>query len=124
MPEVWRECCQACRQFCGEGSSGESSWHRVSQLLARGYRGAAGPHGEAFHRVDLVFHCEYRSDLPDAVLSGDTNQIGYDWLEIATLNRTPLYPSRLRRQIMNYYEGKPYLVYLGKEEIGDPECLE
>ncbi len=83
-----------------------------------------GPQGEVFHRVDLVFHCEYRSDLPDAVLSGDTNQIGYDWLEIATLNRTPLYPSRLRRQIMNYYEGKPYLVYLGKEEIGDPECLE
>lgn len=83
-----------------------------------------GVHGEAFHRVDLVFLCEYIREIPNAILHGDTNQIGYDWIDINTLNHSKLYPSKLRRQIMNLYEGKPYKVYLGNEEVGDPECLE
>ena len=81
-----------------------------------------GVHGEAFHRVDLIFSCEYIGNMPDAVLHGDTNQVGIEWLDISTLNLQPLYPSKLRRQIMNYYQGKPYKVYLGNEEAGDPEC--
>ena len=83
-----------------------------------------GVHGERFHRVDLVFFCEYLMDVPDAVLHSDTNQAGVDWLDIDTLLHQPLYPSRLRRQIMNYHYGKPYKSYLGNEEAGDPECLE
>lgn len=83
-----------------------------------------GVHGEAFHRVDLVFLCDYIGDAPNAELHQDTNQAGYDWLDIQTLNHSPLYPSKLRRQIMNLYEGKPYRVYLGNEEVGDPECLD
>ena len=83
-----------------------------------------GLHGEKFHRVDLVFLCEYIGKLENAVLQSDTNQVGYDWLDIKTLNTTPLYPSKLRRQIMNLYEGKAYKVYLGNEEIGDPEVTD
>jgi len=83
-----------------------------------------GLHGENFHRVDLVFLCEYKGRIEDAILQGDTNQVGYDWLDIKTLNTIPLYPSKLRRQIMNLYEGKAYKVYLGNEEIGDPEVTE
>lgn len=83
-----------------------------------------GVHGESFHRVDLVFHCEYIGEIPDAELHGDTNQVGIEWLDISVLNTLPLYPSKLRRQIMNYYEGKPFNVYLGNEAIGDPECTE
>lgn len=81
-----------------------------------------GVHGESFHRVDLIFSCEYIGNKPDAILHGDTNQVGVEWLDISTLNTKPLYPSKLRRQIMNFYEGKPYQVYLGNEEAGDPEC--
>ena len=80
-----------------------------------------GLHGENFHRVDLVFLCEYIGEVENAVLLSDTNQTGYAWLDIKTLNTAPLYPSKLRRQIMNLYEGKAYQVYLGNEEIGDPE---
>jgi 8-oxo-dGTP pyrophosphatase MutT (NUDIX family) len=80
-----------------------------------------GAQGEAFHRVDLVFQCEYLEEIPGAKLHGDTHQIGFDWLSLSDLNTTPLYPSRLRRQIMNLYEGKPYKRYLGNEETGDPE---
>lgn len=83
-----------------------------------------GVHGERFHRVDLIFHCEFINENPRAVLQNDTNQIGVEWLDISTLNLQPLYPSKLRRQIMNFCEGKPYKVYLGNEEVGDPEYIE
>ncbi len=54
----------------------------------------------------------------------EANQIGFDWLDLSILNRLPLFPSKLRRPIMNFYEGKEYIKYLGNEEVGDPECLE
>ena len=83
-----------------------------------------GCRGEAFHRVDLVFRCTFLGEADNAVLHGDTNQIGADWLDIATLNTAPLYPSKLRRAIMNLYEGKPHPVYLGDESMGDPEITD
>ncbi len=83
-----------------------------------------GGHGESFHRMDLVFLCDYLGNDPNAALHGDTNQIGVDWLDLSILNKLPLFPSRLRRPIMNFYEGKEYMKYLGNEEIGDLECLE
>lgn len=49
---------------------------------------------------------------------------GYDWLDIKTLDTTPLYSSKFRRKIMNLYEGKEYKVYLSNEEIGDLEVTE
>ena len=81
-------------------------------------------HGERFHRVDMVFDCEYLGEAQHPVLHADTNQVGIEWLDIASLLSYPLYPSKLRRQIMNYYLGRSYKVYLGNEEIGDPEYLE
>lgn len=83
-----------------------------------------GVHGESFHRVDLVFLCDYIGEASDATFHSDTNQIGVEWLDLSILNRLPLYPSKLRRPIMNFYEGKEYVRYLGNEEIGDPECVE
>lgn len=83
-----------------------------------------GVHGESFHRVDLVFNCEYIRDLPGSATHCDTHQVGVEWLDISTLNLSALYPSKLRRQIMNFFEGKPHQVYLGNEEAGDPECRE
>lgn len=83
-----------------------------------------GIHGESFHRIDLVFLCDYLGEAKNAALHNDTNQIGFDWLDLSVLNRLPLYPSKLRRPIMNFYEGKKYAKYLGNEEVGDPECLE
>lgn len=80
-----------------------------------------GVQGESFHRVDLVFLCEYIRPIENAQLHGDTNQTGVEWLDIKTLNTSKLYPSKLRRQIMNLVEGKPYRVYLGNESAGDPE---
>lgn len=83
-----------------------------------------GVHGERFHRVDLIFRCEFINELPHIALQYDTNQVGVEWLDISTLNLQQLYPSNLRRQIMIFCEGKPYKVYLGNEEAGDPENIE
>ena len=41
-----------------------------------------GVHGEAFHRIDLIFLCEYVGLVNGAVLHKDTNQVGYEWLAI------------------------------------------
>lgn len=83
-----------------------------------------GVRGEAFHRVDLVFACEVLAERTGQKLQYDTDQVGVAWLDLATLNTQPLYPSKLRRPIMNYYEDKPYQTYLGNEEIGDPEVTD
>ena len=83
-----------------------------------------GLHGESFHRIDLVFLCDYLGKAKNGALHSDTNQIGVDWLDLSVLNKLPLFPSKLRRPIMNFYEGKEYIKYLGNEEVGDPECLE
>ncbi|MBJ6360725.1 NUDIX domain-containing protein [Paenibacillus sp. GCM10012307] len=83
-----------------------------------------GAHDEDFHRVDFIFLCEYIGEISGAVLQGDTNQIGYAWLDIDTLNKQSLFPSKLRRAIMRLHESGRTDVYLGNEGIGDPECLD
>lgn len=83
-----------------------------------------GAHGEPFHRVDLVFLCNLEGEDEAPLRHPDTNQTGVGWLDIATLNTAPLYPSRLRRAIMNLHAGKPHAVYLGNEEAGDPAITE
>ena len=76
-----------------------------------------GVHGESFHRVDLVFLCDYLGKAKNAILHNDTNQIGFDWLDLSELNRLPLFPSKLRRPIMNFYERREYTRYLGNDLI-------
>ena len=82
-----------------------------------------GEKGEESHRVDIVFRCEYLGES-NAERHTDWNQTGYEWLDIATLNTAPLYPSKLRRPIMNLSEGKEAPVYLGNENVGDPEITD
>lgn len=78
---------------------------------------------EVSEELGIAIECKELLFVVEGV-HGDTNQVGIGWLDISTLNLQPLYPSKLRRQIMNYYQGKPYKVYLGNEEAGDSECLD
>ena len=82
-----------------------------------------GAEGEPDHRVDIVFRCEYIGPC-DTEEQHDYNQIGIGWLPLDTLNTAPLYPSKLRRPIMNLAQGKPAPVYLGNENAGDPEITD
>jgi len=76
-----------------------------------------GRYGESFHRVDLIFLCTYIAEIPDAEIQYDTNQTGVEWLKIDKLESTPLYPSKLRRQIIKLYHDLPHDVYLGDESM-------
>ena len=82
-----------------------------------------GAQGEPDHRVDIVFLCALLGKA-DVTAHPDSNQIGYEWLPIDTLNRSPLYPSKLRRPIMDLFSGKKTRVYLGNENVGDPEITD
>lgn len=85
---------------------------------------AEGTQGEKSHRVDLVFLCAYIGEIPGAVLHPDTNQTGVNWLDIENLLAEPLYPSRLRRPIINLSHNLLHKTYLGDECAGDPEYLD
>ena len=82
-----------------------------------------GAQGEASHRVDVVFLCDYIGPA-EAERCSDRNQIGFDWLPIEALNKAPLYPSKLRRPIMNLHAGIEHPFYLGNENVGDPEITD
>ena len=76
-----------------------------------------GLHGEPFHRVDLVFLCDYVGEIENAVLHGDNNQVGIEWLPIQDLMSLPLYPSKLRSQIIRLHNKEATDVYLGNESM-------
>lgn len=76
-----------------------------------------GMRGESFHRVDLVFLCDYIGEIKNAEIHGDKNQIGFEWLSIENLINEPLYPSKLRSQIINLFNNKKTDVYLGNESM-------
>ncbi|WP_032121154.1 NUDIX domain-containing protein [Clostridium amazonitimonense] len=76
-----------------------------------------GLHGESFHRVDLVFLCDYVREIEGAEIHGDKNQIGFQWLSIENLINEPLYPSKLRLQIINLFNNRKTEVYLGNESM-------
>ena len=83
-----------------------------------------GAEGEPDHRVDLVFQCSILPGEAEGGRAEDSNQIGIEWLPLETLNLAQLYPSRLRRAVMNLWQGKDTPVYLGNENMGDPEITE
>ncbi|WP_440119570.1 NUDIX domain-containing protein [Paenibacillus sp. QZ-Y1] len=75
-----------------------------------------GVYGEALHRVDLVFLCQYAGILEDSAVQGNQDQVGYEWLEIKDITQQPLYPAKLRKQILRLFEGEETVMYLGNEE--------
>jgi ADP-ribose pyrophosphatase YjhB (NUDIX family) len=76
---------------------------RVGRLLyARDYIGknhefAAVDHG---HQVELMFQCELLSE-PSPGSCPDTKQVGFEWLELATLPGSRLYLRILERLLQN-----------------------
>lgn len=77
-----------------------------------------GVHGESFHRIDLVFLCDYIGNIDNVEIQVDINQIGFEWISIDNLLKEPLYPSKLRPQIINLFYNRKTEVYLGNESVG------
>ncbi|MCM3171895.1 NUDIX domain-containing protein [Paenibacillus sp. MER 99-2] len=80
-----------------------------------------GVYGEALHRVDFFFLCEYKGMVEHSNLHNEEAQEGYEWLEIQDIMGQPLNPSKLRKQILRLVAGEKTVMYLGNEEHEDPE---
>ena len=66
------------------------------------------------HTVDLSFLCTIEKGKPPAGISiPDSDQVGIEWVEVARLPETPLYPKYLRRGIPEYLAGARKSAYLG-----------
>lgn len=76
-----------------------------------------GLRGESFHRVDFVFLCDYIGEIENAKIHVDKNQIGFEWLSIENLMNEPLYPSKLRSQIIRLFNNEKTDVYLVNENM-------
>ncbi len=71
-----------------------------------------GLDGEPFHRVDLVFLCEYIGEIKNIEIQGDRNQVGLEWIAIDNLKTVLFYPSKLREPIIRFYHNEETEVYL------------
>lgn len=58
-------------------------------------------------------------DQDSSILPSDENQVKYEWLEIKNINELPLFPAKLRKQIIRLVEGEKTVMYLGNEEDDD-----
>ena len=76
-----------------------------------------GLRGESFHRVDLVFLCDYIGEIKNSKIHKDKKQIGFEWLSIENLMNEQLYPSKLRSQIILLFNNEKTDVYLGNESM-------
>ncbi|WP_297637333.1 NUDIX domain-containing protein [uncultured Clostridium sp.] len=76
-----------------------------------------GMKGESFHRVDLVFLCDYIGEIKNVKLNRDKNQVGAKWISIENLINEPLYPKKLKIQIMHLFNSEKTEVYLGNENM-------
>ena len=66
-----------------------------------------------FHQIDFMFECELKGDLPGAQpTSPDERQIGVEWLPLATLSASSLFPKELRKLLADGLDS-PSTVYLG-----------
>lgn len=85
-----------------------------------------GLNGEDFHRIDLVFRCEYERPMEDGEIERqeDINQNGIEWIPVESIKQAPLYPSKLRKPIYDLFHESNPKVYLGNEEMGDPVEVE
>ena len=104
---------EALRRECREEVGADVEVHDlvlVRDYIGRNHEFAA--HNSDFHQVEIMFRCT----LPDSAGLGNGSnpdgwQIGVDWLDLATLNETRLYPAVLKRVIPAI--GDQRNIYLG-----------
>ncbi|WP_240420529.1 NUDIX domain-containing protein [Paenibacillus periandrae] len=55
------------------------------------------------HRVEFIFKCEISDETKTLIM--DKNQIGYEWIDIDTIQNEPLFPAGLKKLIKSFSEG-------------------
>ncbi|RLJ91268.1 NUDIX domain-containing protein [Planococcus citreus] len=66
------------------------------------------------HQIEYYFECLLQGDLQSATPSNpDTQQTGFEWVEIENLLEYRIYPKGIRRFIQEFESGQGNSVYLG-----------
>ena len=66
------------------------------------------------HQIEYYFECLMQGDLKSAAPSNpDTQQTGFEWVEIGELLEHRIYPKGIRRFIQKFESGGGNSVYLG-----------
>ena len=66
------------------------------------------------HQIEYYFECLLQGDLQSATPSNpDTQQTGFEWVEIENLLEYRIYPKGIRRFIQEFESGRGNSVYLG-----------
>ncbi len=66
------------------------------------------------HQIEYYFECLLQGDLKSAAPSNpDTQQTGFEWVEIENLLEYRIYPKGIRRFIQEFESGRGNSVYLG-----------
>ncbi|ALS75819.1 NUDIX hydrolase [Planococcus rifietoensis] len=66
------------------------------------------------HQIEYYFECLLLDDLQSAAPSNpDTQQTGFEWVEIGDLLERRIYPKGIRRWIQEFESGGANSVYLG-----------
>ncbi|MFC4713510.1 NUDIX domain-containing protein [Planococcus dechangensis] len=88
-----------------------------SLIHIREYIGERHEHAETdsgIHQIEYYFECQLQDDLQLAVPSNpDTQQTGFEWVEIEDLLAYRIYPRGIRCFIQEFESGGRNSVYLG-----------
>jgi len=66
--------------------------------------------GQAFHQMDLVFHCHLKDHVGPAE-EQDDSQIGHEWVNLRDLDQVDLVPNTFKEKIMSDQGLCDYRVY-------------
>ncbi|GIP18176.1 DNA mismatch repair protein MutT [Paenibacillus montaniterrae] len=62
------------------------------------------------HQVEFYFECRIKESVEKFIgTNPDNNQVGVEWIEIDSLNKLRIYPSKLSEKIMNRHQKGCYM---------------
>ncbi len=106
---------QAVKRECLEEANVHVLPHEVMFIrdyIAKNHEFSTG--NEEVHQVEIMLKCSLIVESEASLaIQPDDFQIGIEWIPLAQLLSTPLYPQILKEKITNYLKGSNGLIYLG-----------
>lgn len=69
-----------------------------------------------FHQVNIIFECTLLSKDFTTPTEPDPNQVGFEWVDIKSIDEYSLYPLSLRGYIKEHYLNGDNKIYLGETD--------
>ena len=86
----------------------------VREYIADNHNPTPGRIG--YHQVNIIFQCSLASKEFINPSQPDPNQIGVEWVPIASLMEYNLYPLSIRKDVIDHFTGVNNKIYLGETD--------